>query len=438
MTTITRLEATCVLVITLILVLLGIDMANRWNEHRSALRDRDDEAALATASAMLTGAETGGAITGADPDFAASRPSLPEQTRRIPSPTSHPAEPVMTNITARASTNETPSTPPPAAAVSTNTIMQELERIAAMPWTPATEQMLQSVVSKWAAGDPMAALQYSMQIESRRVRNALLAGVFNTWAKNDINGAYNWLVANRETDPVAFQAGMRPVFSTLAAANLDNAMRMALDLAPGSDRMSAMRIVVDQASRAGKPDAMVSYLESFQTPGEKQGYASILASSWAVYDPLRAAQWAASLSDPYLRNATMNSAIGMWASDNPTAAAAWVMAISDPQLRTREIAQVTQAWARYDPVKAADWLLAQRPPSPTLDPAIQSLAGTVMKSNPQGAVMWAAAISDPKTRNSTIMSISREWMKSDPASASAYIANSPLSPNQKNRLLHGR
>ena len=244
--------------------------------------------------------------------------------------------------------------------------------------------------------------------------------------------------ANREADPTAFQAGLRPVFNLLATGNLDNAMHMAMEIPPGGDRMSALRVVVDQAVRSGVAPTMSAYLESLQTPGERRNYASMLAQSWAVYDPQQAMQWAASLPDPVMRKATMNSAISVWAADNPTAASAYALTIQDSELRSRQIAQVTQSWAKYDPVRAADWLLAQHPPSPALDPAIQGLVGTVVQSNPEGAVMWAATISDPRLRTRSIISASREWMRSDPAKAGAYIAIAPLSPDQKARLLQGR
>lgn len=434
----TRLEILCVLVTATILIIMAVDQANRRAERREWASERAEDEAAALSRTGMPGDATG-YLQGPDGAPASLAPDVAEQARRIPNPSKRPpatvASPAATAITAGPAVSVQGKASP---AVSTNDIMRELERIATLPWTPASEQQLQSVVSKWAAADPLAALQYAQGIESRRVRSALLAGVFATWAKTDVNGAFSWMMANRESDPTTFSAGLRPVFSALAAASMDNAMRMALEISPGGDRMSALRIVVDQASRNGAAPALVSYLQSLQTPGERQNYASMLAQSWAVYDPQQAAQWAMTLNDPKLRNATMNSAVGVWAGDNPTAAAAWVLSLNDTELRSREIAQVTQSWARYDPIKAADWLLAQHPPSPTLDPAIQSLVGTVMKSNPEGAVMWAATISDPRVRNNTIVNASREWMRTDPARASSYIMNAPLTPVQKNRLLQGR
>lgn len=434
----TRLEIGCLAVTFLIIVITAVTLVNRTIDQKISAGDPSD---LDQAPPRIEAGSLADSSSGQSSGFE-------EQARRIPSPRapsapqdasvvsphSETAQPAATDLAG--SLTNTPLTK--TGSDTTSDILQELQRIATLPWTASTEQQLQAVVSKWASIDPLGALQYAGQIESRRVRSALLAGIFSTWAKTDINGAYNWMLANRESDPTAFLAGLKPVFSILAADNLDRAMQMALQIPPGGDRISALRLVVDQASRNGAAASMSAYLDTLQTPGERRNYASMLAQSWALYDPLQAIQWANSLADPAMRKSSLSSAISVWAADNPSAASAYVLTIQDSDLRSRQIAQVTQSWAKYDPVKAADWLLAQHPPSPALDPAIQSLAGTVMQSNPEGAVMWAATISDPNLRTRTIMNVSREWMRSDPAKASAYISTAPLTPNQKARLLHAR
>ncbi len=434
----TRLEISCVFITALILTVMATDMVVSQQERqaRASEQSDDDLAMLPRTTTAAAGDEAGAAAAGSLSASGEHAPDFTERARHIPNP--------LTNADAASSipvtTNGVALAPPvqPPRPFSTNDVARELERIAAMPWSPASEQLLQATMAKWAANDPTAALQYALQIESRRVRSTLVSSIFNTWAKSDVNGAYSWLMANRESDPGTFQMGLRPVFTALAASGIDGAMHMALDIPNSSDRLSAMRVVVEQASRNGVSSTMVSYMESLQKTGDRQNFASMLAQNWATYAPQEAAQWAATLTDPALKNAALSSAIGSWAWDNPSAAAAWVTALPESELRSRQMAQVTTSWARYDPVQAADWLLSQHPPSAGLDPSIQGLVGTVMKSNPEGAVMWATTISDPKLRSSTIISASREWMKSDPQKATAYILTAPLTPAQRTRLLQGR
>lgn len=361
-----------------------------------------------------------------------------ERARLMPNPATNLNDKSNSLLTAVPSQGHHPAIPPPV--FGTNEVMLALQQIATMPWSPASEKLLQDTLSKWAATDPTAALQYAMQIESRRVRSNLIGTILSNWAKTDVTSAYNWVMSNRESDPGTFQMGLRPVFTALAALGVSDAMKMAFTIPSSNDRLSALRIVVEQAARQGvDPASFTSYMDSLQTPGDRKNYASMLAQNWAVYAPQEAAQWALSLTDPSLRQATLSSTLGTWANDNPQAAADWVLSLPPGDMQSRQIAQITQTWARYDPVQAADWLLAQHPPSPNLDPAIQGLVSTVARSNPEGAVMWAATISDPRVRNHTIVHTSRAWMKSDPKKASAYIISAPLlTPSQRQRLLQGR
>ena len=432
-----RLEIVCLAVTLLILTVMATAMITRKTfQQDPELPPSDTD--LATGVSPASGsagsgsdASPGGALSApGDPDFSA-------RARQLPNPTALPDERTAAALTGGASQTSNPTAKPPVL-FGTNQVMLALQRLATMPWSPASEQLLQDTVTKWAASDPTAALQYALGIESRRVRASLVSGIFNSWAKTDPGGAYNWLMANRESDPGTFQMGLKPVFTALSAGGIDNAMKMALSISTGADRLSAMRIVVEQAARGGTAPSMVSYIDTLQTPGERQSYASMLAQNWALYAPEDAAKWALSLTDPALQKATLSTTIGAWASDNPQAAAAWALSLPAGELKNKQIAQVTQSWARYDPVRAADCLLAQHPPSPNLDPAIQGLVGTVVRSNPEGAIMWAATISDPKQRTSTIISASREWMRNDPNKASAYIMTAPLTPTQRTRLLQGR
>lgn len=436
-----RLEITCLMVTVLILAMMVAGLIIRVNNPQDGGTKPHNEAlgSRATPGSDSTPGETGSGPAGTEPESPRTEPNdanFSEQTRHIPNPVLSLGENSSTNLIRGVTPPASPALKAPP--FGTNDVMMALQRIAAMPWSPASEQLLQETISKWAATDPTAALLYARQIESRRVRSALVSGIFNSWSKTDATAAYNWLIANKDADAGIFQMGLRPVFTALSAGGIEEAMKKAFAIS-GTDRIAAMRIVVEQGTRNGaSPSSMTAYLESLQTPGDRQSYAAMLAQNWAIYAPQEAAQWALSLTDPILQKTTLTSTLGAWASDNPQAAADWVLTLPEGELRAKQIAQVTQSWARYDPVKAADWLVAQRPPAPGLDPAIQSLVGTVMRSNPEGAVMWAATISDPKLRNSMLVNASREWMKIEPQKASAYIVNAPFTPDQRARLLQGR
>lgn len=438
MHTLTRFERYCLLLVALILaVMLAVMIRRQEPERDSGVAANPDD----TSTEGLR-VDPRGSAEGAGDDLPDSRaesgPDVSARAISIPKPVSESGKPGATDAilaSAGVSTQMIAGSVKTPRVFGTNEIMAALERVASMPWSPAAELLLQNTINKWATTDPSAALAYALQIESRRVRSSLVSGIFSNWAKTDVNGAYSWLMANKDSDPDTFRMGLKPVIAEMAGRSIPDAMRMASDMTSSYDRLYAMRVVVEAAARSGVAPSMVSYLDSLKTPLERGNYAAMLAQNWAVYEPQKAAEWASSLTDPALRKSTMSSAVGAWATDNPGAAAQWVMSLPEGELKSKQIAQVTQSWSRYDPVKAADFLLAQHPPSPGLDLAIQGLVGSVVKSNPEGAVMWAATISDPKARSSTIVAACREWVKADPQKASAYIATAPLTPSQRRSIM---
>lgn len=438
MHTFTRLERICLLITALVLALMLAVMVRRQDSEVTP-----KPAAMADDSEIVPSGRSsyGESSSEAEGDWEESGGGESARGVKIPNPSSpsHPvAPPREPGGRESVSTQQVAKAVRMPKVVTTNEIMAALDRVASMPWSPAAEKLLQETMTKWAGIDPKAALEYSLKIESRRVRSALMAGIFSSWAKTDLNGAYEWLVANKEASPDTFRMGIKPVIMEAAARDISGAMNLAMNLSTGSSRLSAVRLVMDQAARSGVAPSLVSYLDSFQTPGERASYAASLAQSWAIYDPQKAAEWALSLTDPSLQNSTMASAVGSWATDNPAAAAEWVLTLPQGDLRNRQVAQVTRSWALYEPVQAADWLLAQHPPSPGLDLAVQGLVGSVVRTDPQGAILWASAISDPRVRSSTIYSACQQWMRNDPQKASVYIATAPLTPAQRARLMRGR
>lgn len=430
----TWFERICLLVTVLVLALMLIVMVRRQQGPAkggvaAAIEAEDSPSAVGSGGRQDDAASDAG--NDEAPDFAA-------RARDVPRPDLARAASAAPNLLPEApvaGTNTAPQRVKPQKVFGAEEIARALEKVASMPWSPEAERLLDETVSKWAATDPAAALDYALQIESRRIRAQLVSSVFTSWARNDLNGAYGWLQANRESSPEIFRMALKPVFSAAASRDLSGALRMAAGLGSGADRMSALGTIATYAGREGAIPSMIAFMDSLPTVGERRGYAGMLASNWALYAPEEASRWAMSLTDPDLRAAALGTAVGAWAGDNPAAAAAWVATLADTDLRSEQMARITQSWARYDPVKAADWLLSQRPPSTTLDPSVRALVGVISHSNPEAAVMWAGTIADPQARNSAIVNAARQWMRNDPEKASAYVASAPLTPAQRAAIL---
>jgi ferric-dicitrate binding protein FerR (iron transport regulator) len=66
---------------------------------------------------------------------------------------------------------------------------------------------------------------------------------------------------------------------------------------------------------------------------------------------------------------------------------------------------------------------------------VGSFVGSVTYSDPATAVAWAASISDPQQRNNRMENSARTWLQQDEAAARAWVQQSTLPDNVKQRLL---
>jgi hypothetical protein len=70
---------------------------------------------------------------------------------------------------------------------------------------------------------------------------------------------------------------------------------------------------------------------------------------------------------------------------------------------------------------------------PWFEPALPIFAKLYGNEDPAEGIRWAERITDASTRDLTLVQIAREWHKSDPAAAEAWLEKSPLSETDRER-----
>jgi len=84
------------------------------------------------------------------------------------------------------------------------------------------------------------------------------------------------------------------------------------------------------------------------------------------------------------------------------------------------MSELTGRWALLDPAATAGWLNAQ-PSSADNDPAIASFVSRIQGIDPEGAVGWAASISEPILREKSIQQAINAWKQTDPEKANLWV-----------------
>ena len=184
------------------------------------------------------------------------------------------------------------------------------------------------------------------------------------------------------------------------------------------------------------------------------------------YDPQGAMQWAATSLEPkfqkmlevhvtstnfdvsgeeqYHRLVSLGApeSVIMWsvalfaqrsALSEPERAGALIKQLTNEETQAETAEILVSQWAEHDPAGAADWA-ATLPPGPTLDIVAEEIVKNIY-AQPDDAIAWSAAISDPVTRDGVVEALIKKWAMNDPRVAERLAGDAPVSEAQRAKLL---
>lgn len=111
------------------------------------------------------------------------------------------------------------------------------------------------------------------------------------------------------------------------------------------------------------------------------------------------------------------------ALEDPVSAAAWAETVSDPAARDGALAAVAAEWSQIDPPALSQWLGTLQVGNEK-DRLIESLV-TNISSDPERGFQWSLEVSDDSIRLDLATGAFSEWVASDRDGAVAAIANLP-------------
>jgi hypothetical protein len=103
----------------------------------------------------------------------------------------------------------------------------------------------------------------------------------------------------------------------------------------------------------------------------------------------------------------------------PLEAVEWLEERSSAQSLPDHLRYIAHQWASVAPNAAAEWL-GGLPEGQGTDVAVAEFARTVTGDDPQSAATWAASITDPDIRASTLADVLHRWSFIDPESAEQF------------------
>lgn len=233
------------------------------------------------------------------------------------------------------------------------------------------------------------------------LNNEKIGLFFRVWAKLDPAAAVAW--ADKQANSDFKDSQMDGVITAWMKTDLPAAAAYAREHLDGTIK-SESRVAHAANLLAGQdPKAAIAYIESLPEGTARQFAQTMAAIKWAYNDPVAAAAWVSSLP-PAAQGAASASVVAMWVPQDPQAASNWINTL--------------QGDAR--------------------DSAISAYSANLAPRDPGTALSWAQSIAGDSIRTSTVEALVVQWLSRDRTSASAWINNSQLSVEEKQRLLSSR
>lgn len=352
---------------------------------------------------------------------------------------------------------------------------------------------MEALVRSWAIKNPEEALSKAGELGLGHLKTECLASACGGWASKDPLAAAKWVESNL-TGPsktessaaiAASWAESSPEEATAWAGNLpagtaaEAALSKALEAWVDSDPTSAAQWAASQPEGEKRSTALLELAVEWSDEdpaaasqwiasqaGTEDGGEMVdtLLNRWSQDDPAAAANWVRSLPEDKQANANA-MVLAVWAADDPASASAWATAFPSGETRTEAIPALAEAWAGIDPKAAVSWSLAL-PDSPEKSEAVDQSVRTWSLSHRDELTAWinsqpvgsgsdhlrstasiviaehhplegatmAAAISDPAQRQDSIVDVVRQWRKTDPKAANAWISQQTIDLATRHRL----
>ena len=188
-----------------------------------------------------------------------------------------------------------------------------------------------------------------------------------------------------------------------------------------------------------------------------------LVSGWCLKDLSAASNYVAqNIDDPNVRYAASSVATALFSRD-PQAAMDWVSRLPDGYGRSDAESTIASTWADKDPAAGAHWL--QTLPEKNQTDIVGTIVTSWISQNSSDAFHWISTltgevhdqaivaamnrddatfadslsivfeINDQERRSSVIENNIRNWALNDPEAAEAWVKASPLSEEQRQKLL---
>ncbi len=188
---------------------------------------------------------------------------------------------------------------------------------------------------------------------------------------------------------------------------------------------------------AKDPSAAARWLVSQPDSPARSSAAEALTDIWARRDLNASTKWAIALSDEgILKPLILDRLAALWAEKDPLIGAGYYANIAPGETRKLGASALFERWAKRDPTGLYGSLT--RVPSAISDEARTSLAPVFFPRNSAEAMNILCGVRNKELRIDSIGQMYDYWRRRSRTSASAWLATSPLTSDERERVSGGQ
>jgi hypothetical protein len=293
------------------------------------------------------------------------------------------------------------------------------------------------LVRFWATHDPSGAASWATVESPPAFRPGAIAAAYELWSKVDPQAAAKRVATMSILPGAAVDMAETALVEGWFDSGLPGLEDYIRDLGPGISQQRAVRVFARRAIQRNGPEAIARWAESI--PDEDADFKLTafrqLGAELALVDPAAARAWCDAHCDGPFGSNVRKLIAQRWAENDGRAAMEWLSTAPPGYERDAAVNAAFQGWFQRDREGFASWLAEMGPDGvgPWFQPALPKSASWIGAKDPAEGMKWAAAIEDDAARQRVFIRIARLWRAKDPSAADAWIDQSPLSEEAREK-----
>ena len=208
-----------------------------------------------------------------------------------------------------------------------------------------------AIAQNWAAIDPAAALEWARAHSDVQGFQGAINGAINGWWSKDHAAAEQYVTVHANDS--AGRQMATTLTSYIFSKDPERAKEWVGQLSDLETRRQAQHVLVIQMA-VNDPESASEYATTLP-PDVREGTLTGAINYWAANNLTAAGEWIKGLSGPP-RDEALGAYTYSLARKDPNTAAAWAVTISDPKIRDKSLNGIATLWLHKDPAAASAWI----------------------------------------------------------------------------------